>query len=153
MLYGLQAGTSSATEAAYPGTLGGTATDGTVKWKRIWDLGGVTKGDNRGHILLNHIQYTTADPAFDGTAGNQWGIMLRGSLLVGGTYAAYDTRNLLVQIYADGVLRDAKYVTSDKPVRVADRGFKATEYEIRISGNIATRFFKLAETVSELAQV
>ena len=153
MLYALTAGTSSATEAAYPGTLGGTATDGTVNWKRIWDLGGVTKGDNRGHILRNHTQYTTADPAVDGTAGNQWGIMLRGSLLVGGAYANYDERNLLVQVYADGVLRDAKYLTSNKPVRVADRGFKAVEYEVRFQGNIAVKYFRLASTMQELAEI
>lgn len=153
MLYALTAGTSSATEAAYPGTLGGTATDGTVTWKRIWDLGGVTKGDLRGHILRNHIQYTTADPAVDGTAGNQWGIMLRGSLLVGGTYTNYDTRYLLAQVYADGVLKDAKYLTSKKPVRIADRGFLSSEYEFRFQGNISVRYFCVSDTMTGLADL
>ena len=153
MLYALTTGTSSSTEAAYPATLGGTATDGTVEWKRIWDLGGVTKGSLRGSVTRNHTQYTTSDPAVDGTAGNQWGFPLRGSLLIGGTYTTYETRYLLVQVYADGELKDAKYLTSKTPVRIADRGFKSDQYEIRIQGNIATRYFKIAETMGELANI
>ena len=153
MLIALTTGTSSSTEAAYPGTLGGTATDGTVRWKRIWEVGGVTKGSLRGAVSRNHTQYTTADPSVDGTAGNQWGFPLRGSLLVGGAYANYDTRNLLIQVYADGVLRDAKYLTDFIPVRIADRGYKAREYEVRLSGNIPVRYFAVAETMNELANV
>lgn len=158
----LTAGTSSSTEFAYPGTLGGTATDGTVVWKRIWELSGVTKGSVRGHITRGYIQVSTSDPTVDGTAGNQWGFPLRGSLLIGGQYPNYDNRGLLLQVYAVTTLSTAtdfsttlvhsQQLTS-REVQRLPAGFKSDSWEIRISGNINTRYFKIAETAKEIGKL
>lgn len=155
-------GTSSSTQFAFPGTLGGTATDGTVVWKRIWELSGVTKGSERGHILQSHIQYSTADPPIDGTAGNQWGFPLRGSLLISGTYTTFDTRNLLLQVYAITTLSTATGVDTslvfsknliNREVIRLPGGFKSDSWEFRISGNISVRYFRVAETAKELGKI
>jgi hypothetical protein len=158
----LAMGTSSSTQFAFPGTVGGTATDGTVVWKRIWEQSGVTKGSMRGHITRGYIQQSTADPFIDGTAGNQWGFPLRGSLLVGGTGGNYDDRNLLLQVYAITTLSTAtgqdtslvfsKNLTTRDPVRMPG-GFKSDSFEFRLSGNINVRYFKVAETERELGKI
>jgi hypothetical protein len=155
-------GTSSTVEPTYPSTLGGTATDGTVRWKRIWEIQGVTKGDLRGHLVRGYIQQNSTDTSGDGPAGNRWGFPLRGSLLVGGTYANYDTRSLLLQVYAittvststgkDTTLVSSQYLTGREPVRLP-RGFKSDTWEIRLSGNINVRYFKIAETMNELGRI
>lgn len=155
-------GTSSSTEFAYS-TVGGTSTDGGAVWKRIWDIQGVTKGDMRGQLLRDHIQYTTADPGFDGIAGNQWGFPLRGSLMIGGQYPNILTRSLMLQVYAkidnsstgtgEGpVLISQQNMTSRAAVRLP-RGIKSDSWEIRLTGNVAIRYFKLAETMQELSQI
>lgn len=149
------AGTSTNVEPTWPSTLGGTATDGpSLKWKRIWELEGRTKGSVRGAVLRNHTQYTTADPIMDGTAGNAWGFPLRGSLLVGGNYTTYDSRSLTLQVYAQTTGTDLSLIHSQnltsRDVQRLPRGFKSDEWSIRISGNIPTRYFKLAETAVEL---
>lgn len=152
------AGTSTNVEPTWPGTLGGTSADGpTLKWKRIWELQGVTKGSLRDQVLRNHIQYTTADPAMDGSAGNMWGFPLRGSLLVGGVYPNYDNRSLLLQVYAlttgtDTTLVSSQTLTSRNTVRLP-KGLKSDTWEFRLSGNINVRFFKVAETASELGSI
>jgi hypothetical protein len=158
----LVAGTSSTVEFTYPGTLGGTATDGTVVWKRIWDLQGATKGTVRGHILQSHIQYSSSDPGMDGSGGNAWGFPLRGSLLVGGTYANFDARSLTLQVYAittfstssgsDVTLIATKSLTNRTPVRLP-KGFKSDTWEFRISGNVSVRYFKVAESADELGSI
>jgi hypothetical protein len=156
------AGTSSSTEFSYS-TLNGTSTDGGAVWKRIWDLQGATKGDMRGALLRDHIQYTTADPGYDGIAGNQWGFPLRASLLIGGQYANIESRTLLLQVYAkidasttatgeNTVLVNSQYITSRSAVRLP-KGFKSDVYEFRLTGNIPVRYFKVAETIQELANI
>jgi hypothetical protein len=155
-------GTSSSTEFAYS-TMGGTSTDGGAVWKRIWDLQGASKGELRGHLLRGHISYTTSDPGVDGIAGNQWGFQLRGSLMVGGTYANIVSRSLLLQVYAkidnsttatgEGtVLVNSQYLNSRATIRLP-RGFKSDTWEFRLSGNIPVRYFKVAETAQEIAQI
>lgn len=156
------AGTSSSTEPAYPGTLGGTATDGTVEWKRIWELEGRTKGSLRGQVMRDHTQWTTSDPPVDGTAGNQWGFPIRGSLLQGGTYADYDNRYLQLRVYAlttyttssgdSMTLIATRDLVNRNPIRLPS-GFKSDTWEIRISGNISVRYFRIAETMRELDTV
>lgn len=155
-------GTSSSTQFAFS-TLGGTSTDGGAVWKRIWDLQGATKGDMRGQLLRDHIQYTTSDPGVDGIAGNQWGFPLRSSLMVGGTYANFVTRSLLLQVYAkvdssttatgEGtVLINQQNVTNRLPLRLP-KGFKSDTYEFRLTGNIPVRYFKVAETLQEIKDI
>jgi hypothetical protein len=152
------AGTSTATEPTWSGTLGGTSTDGpTLKWRRIWELEGRTKGSMRGAVMRNHTQYAVTDPIVDGTAGNQWGFDLRGSLLVGGAYANYDSRSLQLQVYAmttgtDTTLMSQQNVTSRAAMRLP-KGFKSDTWEVRLSGNIPVRFFKLAETSEQLGKI
>lgn len=152
------AGTSTNTEPTWPSTLGGTATDGpAVQWRRIWEVQGVTKGSVRGHILRNHTQYSESDPGVDGVAGNQWGFPLRGSLLVGGVYPDFDNRGLLLQVYAtttgtEAALRHSEALTTRDPIRLP-KGFKSDTWEIRLTGNINVRYFKIAETAAELAQI
>jgi hypothetical protein len=162
MIICMAAGTSTNAEPTYSGTIGGTSTDGpAVKWVRIWDQQGVTKGSLRGVVLRDHIQYSTSDPAYDGSAGYQWGFPLRSSLLVGGTYTNFDARSLLLQVYANidnsttatgenTVLVNSQYLTSRAPVRLP-KGFKSDTWEFRFSGNIPVRYFKVAETIAELA--
>lgn len=151
------AGTSTNAEPTWPSTLGGTATDGpALKWKRIWELQGVTKGEVRGHVLRDHIQYTTSDPSMDGS-GNSWGFPLRGSLLAGGVYSAYDNRSLLLQVYAattgtDTNLVHSKTLTSRATQRLP-KGFKSDTWEVRLSGNINVRYFKIAETAFEIGRI
>ena len=157
MAISLNTGTSSTSEFAYPGTLGGTATDGTVHWKRIWDLQGRTKGTLRGAMWRNYMQYTTSDPLVDGTGGNQWGFPLRGSLMVGGENAVYDNRALTLKVYAITTGTDTELVhtqnLTDRTVQRLPRGFKSDTYEFRLSGNVNVRYFKVAETANELAGI
>ena len=156
----ITAGVSSSVEFAYPSTLGGTATDGTVTWRRVWQQQGLTKGDVRGQVLRNHTQYTAADPAYDGTAGNQWGFPLMGSLLVGGIYPEYAQPNLLLQVYAQPpgtstgvVLQGSVQLSSRAPVRVVPAGFLSDTWVFELSGNVPVRYFKVAETMSELGKI
>lgn len=152
-------GTSGSVEPTYPGTLGGTATDATVRWKRIWELQGVTKGELRGCVLRNHTQFTTADPVMDGTAGNMWGFPLRGSLLVGGTYGSIDAGSLLLQVYAmpPGTATQTTLVSSQslnsRAVARLPVGFKSDTWEVRLSGNVSVRYFKIAETAREIGKI
>lgn len=156
------AGTSSTLEPTYPSTLGGTATDGVVRWKRIWDLQGVTKGEVRGQLTRGYIQQSTGDPFGNDLLGNRWGFPLRGSLMVGGVYANYDNRSLLLQVYAvtnpttssgmDTSLVSSQYLTSRESVRLP-RGFKSDTWEFRLTGNINVRYFKCAETMEEIGKI
>ena len=154
-------GVSSSTEFAYPGTIGGTATDGGVTWRRTWQQQGVTKGDTRGQLLRNHTQYTTADPPVDGTAGNQWGFPLMASLLQGGVYPSVYQPSLLLQVYAmpNGstatapTLQGSVSLTSRTPVRATPKGFESDTWMFELSGNVNVRYFKVAETMSELAKI
>lgn len=151
------AGTSGGAEPPWAGTVGGTATDNGVQWKRAWELQGVTKGSLRGQVMRNHTQYTASDPSVDGTAGNQWGFPLRGSLLVGGVYSGVDARSLLLQVYALGTGTDTQVIhqedmTSRDIIRLP-RGLKSDTWEVRLSGNIPVRYFKIAETATELGQI
>ncbi len=151
-------GTATNVEPTWPSTLGGTATDGpALKWKRVWEVEGRTKGSVRGHVLRNHIQYAASDPGVDGTAGNQWGFPVRGSLLVGGVYPDFDNRALLLQVYAvttgtEATLVHTKNLTSRDMVRLP-KGFKSDTWEIRLTGNINVRYFKIAETSAQLADI
>lgn len=150
-------GTSSSTEPTWAGILGGTATDGTVKWKRCWELEGRTKGEVRGAATRNHTQYAVTDPIVDGTAGNQWGFPLRGSLLVGGVYPNYDSRSLQLQVYAITTGTDLQLVhqqnLTSRNVQRMPKGFKSDEWSFRISGNIPVRYFKVAETSTEIGAI
>lgn len=151
------AGTSSNAEPTWPSTLGGTATDGpTLKWKRIWELEGRTKGSMRGAVMRNHTQYDMSDPIVDGTAGNKWGFDLRGSLLVGGNYPNFNSRSLQLQVYAlttgtDVSLVAQRNLTSRDIVRLPT-GFKSDTWAVRLNGNIQVRFFRIAETASEIGK-
>lgn len=152
------AGTSTNAEPTWPSTLGGTATDGpALQWRRVWEVQGVTKGSLRGAVLRNHVQYNAADPIVDGTAGNQWGFPLRGSLLVGGQYPNYDNRSLLLQVYAVTTDTNTTLVHSrtltDRAVKRLPSGFKSDTWEFRLSGNLNVRYFKVAETAFEIGQV
>ena len=151
------AGTSSNVEPTYPGVLGGTATDGTVQWKQVWEVGGVTKGELNGATLGYHIQYNSSDPAFDGSAGNQWGFPLDGSLLVGGVYPTFTNRSLMLSVYATTTgtgttLVSSQNLTSRSPVRLP-KGLKSDTWEFELNGNINVRYFKVAQTNSELGQI
>lgn len=146
------AGTSSAVEPAWPVVLGGTATDGDVRWKRIHDLQGVTKGSLRGAVLRDHTRAGPYDPIIDGYGQHVSGFPLRGSLLVGGVYSEFDTRTLTFQVFADGVLKSSHNVVSRDPIRLL-RGFKSDTWEFRLTGNVNVRYFKVAETSQELGYI
>lgn len=146
------AGTSSNIEPAWPASMGGTATDGTVRWKRVHDLQGVTKGSLRGGALQSHIRAAPYDPIVDGVGLHKDGFPLRGSLLVGGVYPEFDARTLTFQAYADGVLRSTQNVTSRNPIRLP-RGFKSDTWEFRLTGNVNVRYFKVAESSQELGAI
>lgn len=159
----LNIGTSGASEFTFSGTLGGTSTDGTVLWRRIWELEGRTKGSMNGHVLGYHVQHDSSDPVGDGVqgsptvAGNLWGFPLGGSLLVGGAYPNYDDRYLQLRVYAQGTATQTslvyqKNLTSRNAFRLP-QGFKSDEWEIRISGSVAVRYFKIAQTMAELAKI
>lgn len=153
----LVAGTSSGSEPTWAGTVGGTATDNNVKWLRVWEVEGRTKGSLRGAVCRNHSQYTASDPSMDGTAGNVWGFPLRGSLLVGGVYVSIDPRSLLLQVYAQTTGTDTQVIhqesmTSRRMIRLP-KGSKSDTWEFRFSGNIPIRYFKVAETAAELGTI
>lgn len=151
------AGTSSNVEFTYPGTLGGTATDGTVRWKRVWEVQSVTRGCSGEFPLGYYNQLTTADPVQISVGQNGWGFPLAGSLLVGGQYANFDERSLLLQVYAQttGSGTDLQFSTNlfnRNAVRMP-AGFKSDTWEVRLSGSVAVRYFKVAETAKELSKV
>ena len=152
------AGTATTVEPTWPSTLGGTATDGpTLKWKRIWELEGRTKGELGGHVCGWHIQHSTADPPYDGSAGNQWGFPGAASLLVGGIYADYDDRNLLFQAYSVTTGTGAALVHSEslttRDIKRLPLGSKSDTYIFRLSGNISVRYFRVAETATQIGQL
>ena len=145
-------GTSSSVEPTWPVNIGGTATDGTVQWKRIHDLQGVTKGSLRGAVLRDHTQSEPYNAVIDGDGLYLSGFPLRGSLLVGGTYPAYDWQSLTFEAYADGTLVSSQEVVSRDPIRLP-RGFKTDTWEFRLTGNVPVRYFKVAETSQELGRI
>lgn len=60
--------------------------------------------------------------------------------------------DLLVNFYADGVLKFTKNVyASDVPFRLAD-GFRARSFEVEIVGNVTVRRFDMASSMRELMQ-
>lgn len=165
----LVAGTSTNAEPTWSSTLGGTSTDGpTLKWKRVWDINGVTKGDHRGHILRSHVQFTTADPLVDGTAGNQWGFPLRGGLLVGGYgtdassgvayggWSSYAAPSCVLKVYAMTTGTQTTLVhqqnLTNREIQRIPKGFKSDTWEVRLSGSINVRYFKIAQTAKEIGQ-
>jgi len=145
------AGTSSSSEPTYPNLLGGTTTDGAVRWKQIWEEQGVTKGALRDAALRGHTTDPN-DPIIDGAYGNVQGFPLRSSLLVGGTYPNYDQRILTFEAYADGVLKTSQVLTSRDPIRLP-KGFKSDTWEFKLIGNINVRYFKVSETSQELGVI
>ena len=152
------AGTATTAEPTWPSALGGTATDGpSLKWKRIWELEGRTKGELGGQVCGWHIQYTTADPPTDGSAGNQWGFPGGGSLLVGGSYPNYDNRNLLLQVYSLTTSSDLTLIHSQalttRAVQRLPLGSKSDTWSFRLSGNVNCRYFRVAETAGEIGQL
>jgi len=146
------AGTSSNVEPTWPAAVGSTATDGTVQWKRIHELQGVTKGAGRESTLRDHTQTGLYNPTIDGRGNNQYGFPVRGSLLVGGKYAAITARSLTFQAYAGGALVTTQNITSRVPFRLP-RGFLSDSWEFRLAGNIAVRYFKVATTSQELGKL
>lgn len=150
-------GTSSTVEPTWPGALGSTATDGTVQWKQVWEVQGVTRGAINEFLLGYYRQVSSSDPFQIGTTQNGWGFPLGGSILVGGTNVNFDNRFLLLQVYATTTGTDTQLIESHNvPDRAAirlGRGFKSDNWEFRLSGNIAVRYFKVAETAAELGQI
>ena len=148
------AGTSTNAEPTWPSVLGATSTDGPVQWKRIWELGGRTKGSLRGQVSRDHIQYTTADPSTDGFAGNQWGFPLRGSLLIGGVYPTYYAPVLTLNVYAMTTSTQTSLIhtqnMTDRTIQRLPKGAKSDEWEFRLTGTLNVRFFRVAEVASEI---
>ena len=155
----IKLGTSSTLEPTWPSTMGGTATDGTTKWVRSQQLQGVTKGSIRGAVLRDHIQWTTSDPVVDGTAGNQWGFPLRGSLLQGGAYPNYLANSLQLSVYAQllGTSTDLSLVweqnLTDRTVQRLPAGFKSDTWAFELSGTLPVRYFKVSETAAEIGAI
>lgn len=151
-------GTSSSVEPTWPNVLGGTATDATVKWKQVWEVQGVTLGALNEFALGYYKRIDASDPFQIGTTQNGWGFPIGGSILVGGNgYTYFDTRNLLLQVYAtttgtDIQLTETHNITGRGAVRLG-RGFKSDQWAFRLSGNIQVRYFKVAETATELGQI
>jgi hypothetical protein len=145
------AGTSSSVEPTWPVAVGGTATDGTVQWKRIHELQGCTKGALRETTLRSHTQ-TLYSPVIDGTGANTNGFPLRGSLLLGGQYANIQSRGVTLTVWANGQAISTQPVFSRAPIRLP-RGIKTDTWEFEFSGNIPIRLFKVAETSQELARI
>lgn len=151
------AGTSSSVEPTWPGTLGSTATDADVRWRQVWEVQGVTRGALGEFPLGYYNQINSGDLPMIGITQNGWGFPLAGSLLVGGANSTFDDRSLLLQVYAVTTgtgtqLIHSKNLTSRDAVRLP-RGFTSDTWEIRLSGNISVRYFKIAETAVELGQI
>ncbi len=79
-------------------------------------------------------------------------VVFAGSLLKGGYAPNYDTRYLQFQLYADNALKFTKQLTNNDPFRLPS-GYTATDFELRLSGNIDVHSVEVAETVSELGAV
>lgn len=78
--------------------------------------------------------------------------MLDGSLLRGGLFTEYAERFLRVSLYADGVLKYTEPVQNNRPFSMPS-GYKSSNYEVRISGNVPVYGASFAETAKGLAQV
>ena len=153
----IQAGTSTSTGPPIWTTKGGTATDGGVLWKGAWDVQGVTRGAINEFVIGYYQQISTSDPIQIGTSANGVGFPIAGSLLIGGANSTFDGRSLTLQVYATTTGTNTELVYSSslydrKPIRLP-KGFKSDTWEFRISGNLRTRYFKVAETAEELGKV
>jgi hypothetical protein len=152
------AGTSTNVEPTWPMVLGGTATDGpTLKWKQIWEVMGVTMGDLGGYLLGYYNQINQSDWFQIGITTNGWGFPLGASILQGGVYTTFDDRSLFLQVYAwttgtDTHLVHAENLVSRKAIRLP-LGPKSDTWEVRLSGNIPVRYWKIAETMNELGRI
>jgi hypothetical protein len=147
-------GTSSTVEPTWPQVRGGTATDGTVQWKQVWDVQGATRGAMGEYLLGYYEPISATDPYQISTTYNGWGFPMGASILQGGTNTTFDTRNITVQVYAattgtDLDLVATRNITTRDVVRLP-RGLKADQWAIEISGNVAVKYFKIAETAKEL---
>ena len=59
---------------------------------------------------------------------------------------------VLLQIYADEVLKDSIYFSNQQSVRLKS-GYKTDRWEFIVAGNVPLRSVKLAETFQELKQI
>jgi hypothetical protein len=84
--------------------------------------------------------------------------MLGGSLLRDAQFPQFDDRVLQLLLYAmddegrEMELKHTETLTDDKPFRLPD-GYTASEYEVRLLGNIDVRSVELAESMRELKVV
>lgn len=151
------AGTSGTLEPTWPNTLGGSATDGTVHWKQVWEVQGVTRGAVNEFPIGYYNQISATDPYQIGSSQNGWGFPIAGSLLVGGFYPNFEDRSVTLQAYATTTAAEPSLVwaqnVTDRSIIRLPKGEKSDTWEFRISGNVVVRYFKVAETATELAQV
>jgi hypothetical protein len=70
----------------------------------------------------------------------------------GANVTSINTRFVTFQLYADQKLVFTKTITSKRPFRLPG-GFRTTDIEVRISGNVRTRYAELAGTMNQLGTI